>query len=68
MLLASLDLGNSFEGARSADVADGSDDRGIDASLLSRHPIATIRGHLDDLAGRSNTWHRTSPTRGEEVP
>jgi hypothetical protein len=68
MLLASFDLGNTPEGAPSADVADGNDDRGIDVGLLSRFRSPRSAATWTISPRAVNTWHRTARTREEEVP
>ncbi len=39
----------------------GNDERGINLAIVSRHPIARMRSHIDDRVGNSRTFSRDCP-------
>jgi endonuclease/exonuclease/phosphatase family metal-dependent hydrolase len=50
-------------------VIDGNDDRGIDVGIMSRHPIRSVRSHVDDLnPNGQRTFSRDCPEYLIELP
>lgn len=50
-------------------VIDGNDDRGIDVGIMSRHPIRSVRSHVDDLnPNGQRTFSRDCPEYLIDLP